>query len=79
MTGYNLHSVNRPTFGRIKLVDQGDFALMVDSTGYIEPTSYCEAIKTLKALGFEQESTGMENGKDFEIWRLPKERQSDHD
>ena len=79
MSGYHLHAVNRPAFGRIKIVDQGEFALLVDSTGYVEPTSYCEAVKSLKALGFERESTGIENERNFEIWRLPKERQSDND
>lgn len=79
MTGYRLDGAAKPPFGRIKIVDQGEYALLVDSTGYVQPTSYCEAVKTLKALGFERESTGVEHEKSFEIWRLPKERESSND
>jgi len=79
MTGYRLSAASKPIFGRIKIVDQGEYALLVDCTGYVEPTSYCEAVKTLKALGFERESTGIENEKSFEIWRLPEGCESDND
>lgn len=76
MNGFTLRHLKKPIFGRIKLIDQDFFTLMVDSNGYIEPTSYCSAVKTLKALGFERESTGTEDGKSFEIWRLPENRQT---
>ena len=79
MTGDQLHAASKPPFGRIKIVDQGEYALLVDSTGYVQPTSYCEAVKTLKMLGFERESTGSEHEQSFEIWRLPEERNSDND
>jgi hypothetical protein len=76
MPGYSLHDKDKPPFGRIKIVDQGYFALLIDSTGYVEPISYAGAVQKLTELGFEKESEGVENGQNFEIWRLPKGRQT---
>lgn len=65
----------KPSFGRVKLIDQDFYTLVVDCNGAVQPMSYCSAIENLKGLGFEREEKGVtENGNDFETWRLGDEK-----
>ncbi len=67
----------KPRFGRIKLIECDYFTMVLDCTGYAQPMSYCGAIQLMKNLGFQMEERGKdETGKDFEVWRLPTDRDS---
>jgi len=64
----------KPKFGRVKLIEYDAYTLMLDCSGSAQPMSYCEAVRSLKSLDFEIEERGTgKDGKDFEIWKQPKE------
>jgi hypothetical protein len=71
----NILKDKKPLFGRIKLVECDFFTMVLDCNGYAQPMSYCSAITMMKNLGLQLTERGKnEDGKDFEVWRLPTDR-----